>query len=328
MIQYRVIAGDCGDVMAGLPRHSVDCIFTSPPYWGQRVYDSGGIGMEAHLGDYVGNLAGIFSEAKNVLKPTGSMWVNLGDKYRDGGLLGIPWRVARSLQETGWTVRQECVWHKTNAMSQASSPNKFRLSHETVFHFTLNPGYHFDRESILMPSKMLPASADGKGYLKAIAASPHLSEYEKGSAMQAVSMATQRVRDGVSLDYRLKIRGRHKPSHPTGSGGRGREIDRKGFYIIEMRPEVMPETVWSLAVGSSHDRHPASFPVSLPRLPIMATCPPEGTVLDPFCGSGTTLVAALKLGRRALGIDISPEYAKHAETRCGRVTMPLREDYA
>jgi len=88
------LLGDACDILKSIPTASIDFCMTSPPYWKKRVYQNGGIGLEATMQDYVLQLMNVFLEVKRVLKNTGSFWLNLGDTYRDKGLAGIPWRIA------------------------------------------------------------------------------------------------------------------------------------------------------------------------------------------------------------------------------------------
>ena len=116
-ITNKIITGNSLLTLQALPAKSVDCIVTSPPYYGQRDYGvAGQIGSEKKPADYVSSLVSVFSECSRVLKDSGSLWLNLGDKYSNGNLLGMPWRVALALQDEGWVLRNDIIWHKPNAM--------------------------------------------------------------------------------------------------------------------------------------------------------------------------------------------------------------------
>lgn len=105
--------GDALSVLRDLPSESFDFAMTSPPYWGKREYDSGGIGLETDYHDYISHLAEVFKEVRRALKVTGSFWLNIGDSYCDKQLLGIPWRLASILTDhQGWTLRNNVVWNK------------------------------------------------------------------------------------------------------------------------------------------------------------------------------------------------------------------------
>ena len=160
-------------------------------------------------------------------------------------------------------------------------------------------------------------------YYKLIRRTTALTEAEKIAATQAVKAAADKLRAGRILGFRLKMRGTHRSIRPNQSNGRQRHMDRYGFYVLESKLFVLPTSIYGLASNSHRTGHPAAFPPGLPVLPIKFTCPPGGLVLDPFCGSGTTVTAALKLGRRAVGIDLNPDYIAEATKRAQAVTMPL-----
>src|SRR6476659_6904553 len=104
-IRPLFLAGDAQAVLRTFPDASVDCCMTSPPYWGQRTYAAGGLGSEDDPQDFITALTSIFGELHRVLKPTGSVWLNIGDSYRRKGLLNLPWRLAITLTDTqGWIL--------------------------------------------------------------------------------------------------------------------------------------------------------------------------------------------------------------------------------
>ncbi|MBK9124623.1 MAG: site-specific DNA-methyltransferase [Chloroflexi bacterium] len=131
-------------------------IVTSPPYFGHRVYSQEGdpdaheFGREQSPIEYVEKLKNLFQHLYPALKNDGTLWLNLGDTYRNGQLLGIPWRVAFALQEVGWILRSEVIWHKPNAMpsSVATRPT---VDHETIFLFSKSNQYYYDADSIREP---------------------------------------------------------------------------------------------------------------------------------------------------------------------------------
>jgi DNA modification methylase len=107
------LLGDCQNVLSAIPDNSIDCIITSPPYWGQRQYSGGGIGLENSFNEYINDFLKITKELHRVLKPTGSFWLNIGDTYRSKKLLGIPWRVSiRMMDEQNWILRNSVIWNK------------------------------------------------------------------------------------------------------------------------------------------------------------------------------------------------------------------------
>lgn len=146
-----ILTGDARNILPTLPPNSVDCIVTSPPYFQMRDYDHPDqIGGEETYQDYLSSLIHVFLLCKNTLKETGTMWINIGDKYLNQQLVGLPWLLALSLQEAGWILRQDIIWSKPNAIPAGGTAlNKCTPSHEHIFLLTKRPSeYHFDIEAI------------------------------------------------------------------------------------------------------------------------------------------------------------------------------------
>ena len=288
--------GDAREVLAGMPDASVDCIVTSPPYFGLRDYGvDGQLGAEASPAEFVENLRALFAEARRVLADDGTLWLNLGDSYYSGkgsptqpdlknearrpaarsldkpgqpwarpkNLLGIPWRVAFALQDDGWILRNDIIWHKPNGMP-TSVADRFGTKHEHIFMLSKSPRYWFDLDAVREPAK---------------------------------STAEQYERAGQS------VRANHRLGEINGS-----KIGAKSFAGGLNPLGVNPGDVWSIPPQPFSEAHFAVFPPALPERCILAGCKPGGTVLDPFSGSGTTGLAAAKHGRRYVGIDLNPDY--------------------
>jgi site-specific DNA-methyltransferase (adenine-specific) len=204
-MESRILTGDCRVILKNINSASIQCIITSPPFYGLRDYfdGEGQIGLESDLKSYVSSLTEVFNECKRVLKPNGCFWLNLGDVYAQdrGGtappaqsnskgnrktmpsgynptrdckklgiphksLIGLPWRVALSLQEQGWVIRSDIIWEKP-----ASRPEKVKdrpvRCHEYLFLFAKNEKYYFDHDKIINRSvwKVLPSrNKEGKHY--------------------------------------------------------------------------------------------------------------------------------------------------------------------
>ena len=152
---------DCLEGLKLLDDNSIDCCVTSPPYYGLRDYGvDGQIGLENTLEEYIKNLVIVFREVKRVLKDEGTLWLNLGDSYAGSGkvpaslkpkdLIGVPWRVAFALQENGWYLRQDIIWHKPNAMPE-SVKDRPTKAHEYIFLFSKSKHYYYDYEAIKEP---------------------------------------------------------------------------------------------------------------------------------------------------------------------------------
>lgn len=312
--QVTLLLGDALNVLRTLPDASVDCVVTSPPYYGLRDYGTAGqYGLEPTPAAYVEQLRQVFAEARRVLADDGTLWLNLGDSYnntaagqnacntnRDGtsdakqraseeslgrrktrldtsirpkNLLGIPWRVAFALQDHGWILRNEIIWHKPNAMPE-SVRDRLSNRHEHLFLLTKSPRYHFDLDAI----REAHAAPDRKTGAR---------------AFQARDLNHQRTATGTY----------------TGPDARGRN----------------PGDIWEVATRPYPAAHFAVFPIDLPIRCIKAGCRPGGTVLDPFSGSGTTGAAARQLGRRYVGIDLNPAYHDLAKQRFAQGVLDLGE---
>ncbi|MEX5320404.1 site-specific DNA-methyltransferase [Pseudomonas shirazica] len=187
--QHRILVGDCIEMMRTLPDQSVHTCITSPPYFGLRDYGvDGQIGLEASPREFIESLAAVFREVRRVLRNDGTLWVNLGDSYASGGrggggrymaergdgawqgkgdatgwrsapagwkhkdLLGLPWRLAIALQDEGWYLRQDIIWHKPNPMPE-SIKDRCTKAHEYLFLLSKSPRYYFDQDAIREPAR-------------------------------------------------------------------------------------------------------------------------------------------------------------------------------
>ena len=286
--------GDAGTVLATLPDESVDCIVTSPPYFGLRDYGvDGQIGAEPSPAEFVSALVAVFREARRVLADDGTLWLNLGDSYArnpgkggsgtlngrnlakmcygggslaglpDKNLIGIPWRVAFALQDDGWILRNDIIWHKPNAMPE-SVTDRLSGKHEHLFMFSKSPRYWFNLDSI----REQAATADRKG--------PRRS-YAPGTA-SSMDGSEHRAMTGPFAGLPLNENGKN------------------------------PGDVWAVPTQPFAEAHFATMPPALAERCVQAGCKPNGTILDPFSGSGTTGYAAAKHDRRYVGIDLNAEY--------------------
>jgi site-specific DNA-methyltransferase (adenine-specific) len=286
-LQNLVLCGDALAELQKLPAGLADCIVTSPPYYGQRVYrGENEIGREASPQEYVDRLVAVFREARRVLQDAGSLWLVLGDKYEDGRLLGMPWRVALSLAEDGWILRRDIIWHKPNAMPSAAK-NRPTVDHEYIFFFVRSKNYYYNADAIREPHVTFSDNSRMKG------GRTHF--FRRGATPEA-------GKNGGKINLHD---GRWDQAfHPLGRNKR---------------------TVWSIPLSKFREAHFAVFPEELVATCLAAGCPRGGLVLDPFLGSGTTAVVAQELGRRYLGIDCVPEYCELAGRRLRGVAQKPNE---
>jgi DNA modification methylase len=312
-VSDRVATIHCGEALAvlrTLPDTMADACVTSPPYWRMRDYGHADqLGMELDVDDFIARLATIFDEVARVLKPTGTCWVNLGDSYnvrgggrtqgqlrrrymgtprkqspglKNGDLAMVPARFALECQRRGWWVRQEIAWHKPNAIPdvQESRPSR---THEHLFLLTRAESgkYYYAPDAVLLPLSPTSLRVGAAGYERS--ATPEDGTSRIRSADYAKSMPVRRTRTDAD-------------GNPLGS--------RVG-------------SVWTIAVRSNRERveHFAMQADEVARRCILLGCPPEGIVLDPFVGAGTTAIMARRLGRSCIGIELVPATAELARER-------------
>ncbi len=340
--QPMFVQGHAADVLAQWPAECIDFCMTSPPYFGHRRYESGGIGEERTFAKYIDNLSAVFAEVSRVLKPTGSLWLNLGDTYRDKALLGIPWRVALRLTDEGWTLRNDIIWHKVKG-GPDNARDKLRNVHEHLFHFVRDrKGYFYDADAIRTPPNkarvekgavVSATGVTGVRYKRQIELSTVLGAAEKRAASDALAATLEDVRAGRLSDFRMIIRGQQRTTHSDRAAvsGRAKELNDRGFYFLRYHPKgAKPSDVWDVMPEDTQKRsgspaaHFAPYPLDLCRIPILSTCPAGGVALDPFAGTGTTMLAAFELGHRSIGIDLAPEYLDRAQKRCAAMASAAR----
>ena len=322
--------GDALEILRELPDESIDCVMTSPPYWGQRYYQSGTIGLEPDWMTYVSVLTGVFAEVKRVLKTTGSFWLNIGDSYHAKGMLGLPWRVCfRLIDEQGWILRNSVIWNKVKG-GLDNTPDRLANAHENVFHFVKSArGYYYDLDAIrsrpgeskVVDGKVVSATGvSGIRYKRQLELSTALAPDEKAAAFKALEDILSEIGRGDLADFRMIIRGQQRATHSDSEkvSGRARELSQRGFYFLRYHPKgSKPSDVWDILPEDTQKRqsHFAPYPEDLCRMPILATCPQKAIVLDPFCGTGTTMYVAASLGRKSIGIDIVEPYLEIAASR-------------
>ena len=297
------------------------------PKCGARRIDNQ-LGLEETPEEYVNNLVDVFREIKRVLRDDGTVWLNLGDSYSSGGrrtttnqslrgdkdygvtrpapskgikpkdLIGIPWRVAFALQQDGWYLRQDIIWHKPNPMPE-SVRDRCTKAHEYIFLLSKNVKYYYDHEAIKEPS--------AEGTLLRL--SQKNLQNQKGS---------ERAHAGVKSNGNMKALGRKKFDSSMGGGGTsfvGHSGYKKsdGSYMIS--PTRNKRSVWTVTTKPFKEAHFATFPMDLIEPCVLAGCPEEGTVLDPFGGAGTTGIVASNHNRNAILCELNDEYSDIAEKR-------------
>jgi DNA modification methylase len=280
VVNATILVGDVRERLKGLPDGSVRCVVTSPPYWGLRDYGHDGqLGLEQTPEDYVAGMVEVLREVRRVLADDGTLWLNLGDSYGSGKqLVGIPWRVAFALQADGWYLRQDIIWAKPNPMPE-SVRDRCTKAHEYLFLLSKKPRYYYDADAVREPF-----------------AHPHLADEAK-RRKESGRLGTGPYEAGA---------GRNDFGGYTGGVGYASQSDGRNR-----------RSVWTVTTKPFRGAHFAVMPEALVEPCVLAGSAEGDTVLDPFAGSGTVGVVALRHGRSFVGVELNPDYADIALGRIG-----------
>jgi len=252
-----------------LDENSIDTIVTSPPYWGRRDYhDARQMGSEDALEDYAESLGGSFGNAfKKVLKKNGAMFINIGDNRKDTLLMQKPDKVKRVLERNGWLLKDEIIWFKTDPTPSSSKKN-FTGVYEKIFYFVLSKenNFFYDKVSIDFSDKM------------------------------------KRLIERTAKVGNRKIKSKYNDPKVRAAYVGGCQYNKK-IVPKSTSDGARCWNIWAIEKSRVKEGHSAPFPIKIPEIAIKATCPRGGTVLDPFVGSGTTILAAMKYGMNVVGFD-------------------------
>ena len=316
MSENIIINRDCLLALRDLPDESVNCCVTSPPYYALRDY-----GMDAQIGredspeEYIRRLVLVFREVRRVLTADGTLWLNIADTYcgtgNKGGyldpknpkgrngqsvslarraseckqkdMIGIPWLLAFALRADGWYLRSDIIWCKANPMPESCKDRPSRC-YEHVFLLTKSKKYYYDALAIAEPITEGTAA-----------------RYKGGRS--------------ASSKYAEEIPGQGKVQKLNAARAAGTITD------ADISPVRNARDVWHINTVPYKGGHFAAYPPKLAERCILAGCPRGGIVLDPFFGSGTTGLAAVKNDRRYIGIELNAEYCELAKERIGGVKL-------
>lgn len=303
-MESRIIIGNAMTDLAKIPSESVHCCITSPPYLGLRDYGvDDQIGLEQNVEEYIEKLRIVFGEVFRILKPDGTLWLNIADSYAGSGknkdvnykpkdLIGIPWQLAFALRSDGWYLRQDIIWYKPNCMPE-SVRDRCTRSHEYLFLLSKSKRYYYDFEAMKEPcvgfdqssprgsaGTFTPNSGRRKGNRKTFRGG---GKYTRGQSFQNASAAAN---DSIG--------------------------NAENISLLRNRRDV-----WSVSTKGYKGAHLATFPSKLIEPCVLAGCPVGGVILDPFLGSGTTGEVALQHNRHFIGMELNPAYAKLAADRTG-----------
>ncbi len=383
----RVINADAREALASLPAKSAQCVVTSPPYWGLRDYGwSGQIGLEPTMGEFLANLVDVFAGVWRVLRDDGVLWVNMGDGYasnpasggvgqQEGGdhqrtprmgwtrpdglkpkdLLGQPWRLALALQDAGWYLRSDCIWHKPNPMPESCTDRPTK-SHEYVFLLTKRARYFYDadgvREKVGMETRRASSFRDGGQYTdgQSFGNSAPVTKATHGDGANGTGRNLRTVWTIATQSYT----GSHFATFPeklvrtclkAGASEKGccPECGAPWRRVVDVGPSS-----WEARKAAGHDPagyhvgdtqcHAAGAPCVASEAPAGSTTgglgwvakrtqkgwrptcahdtkPIPCTVLDPFAGTGTVGLVAHGLGLDSILIEGNPEYVTLIEQR-------------
>lgn len=354
MSLLRILQGDCRERLKELPDQSVQCCVTSPPYWSLRDYGHPDqIGLEPTPQAYVETMREVFREIWRVLRDDGTLWLNLGDSYTGSGkggnpqagkqatnkgsqsigvlygktgesarlaavtnvsrracaehglkpkdLCGIPWRVAFALQSDGWYLRSDIIWAKPNPMPESVTDRPTR-SHEYIFLLTKSAHYYYDAAAIREPASPALIKQVEEGY--------------NGNAIKDYLAAS--VQDASATKSRIIDGARKRIDKQHGHSRRHAGFNEKWDALTPTEQALLgsnKRSVWNVAPANFKEAHFATFPPNLIKPCIMAGSKCGDTILDPFGGSGTTGMVALELARKAILIELNPDYCKLADNR-------------
>ncbi len=323
----EIIAGDSFQILKRLPDNVFDLIVTSPPYFQQRDYGNGntGIGNEETEGEYLENVLKVFRECVRVVKSSGSIVFNIGDKYLNGNLSLLPFKFAiKAVESNDIFLINQLTWAKLNPTPRQEK-RKLIQATEPFFIFAKSKDYYFDLENYLNHLDTInkngitkPSGKMGNKYLELIEHS-NLTDDEKENARNKLNETIESIKRGEIVGFRMKIKGIHKLAYGGQEGGRNNQIKNNGFTIIKILGNRMKKDIIESPVEITKDnKHPAVYPSYIVQELIKLLSRENDTVLDPFCGSGTTCIAAKTLNRNYMGIEINPEYVALAKDRLAK----------
>jgi DNA modification methylase len=334
----RILNGDCRELLRALPEKSVNTCVTSPPYWNLRDYAvAGQIGLEKSPSEYVAELVGVFREVRRVLRDDGTLWINIGDCYnayngnrgpaagvnknhheampnlpagygltdkslKPKDLIGIPWMLAFALRADGWYLRADHVWGKPNGMPESVEDRPTR-SHEYVFLLSKSARYYFDAE--------------------AVRTAPKASTETRLNQNVEAQIGSLRANGGEKTNGTMKAVGRKNDKQ------RGHSRRHAGFndrWDQMERDEQIADganlrSVWWISPAQYADAHFAVMPEKLATICVLAGCPDGGTVLDPFCGAGTTPFVCQQQAVGCVGIELNPNYCEMMSRRLAQANL-------
>lgn len=309
MSTITTLVGDCRDVLKTLPDNSVNCVVTSPPYWNLRDYDTPGqIGLENTPAEFIVELVKIFREIKRVLRPDGTCWVNLGDTYANdkkwGGSSG-----GKNLRENIHKVGLPGAFPKTRERKVSGITSKslvgvpWRLAIAMI-----DDGWTLRRDIIWHKPNPMPESVKDRPSCS----HEYLFFFSK---TEKYFYDYKAIQEPVTGGAHSRGKGNNPKQKNAAPGTRA----NSRFQTPNMVKTRNKRTVWTIPLQGYRGSHFATFPEKLIEPCILAGCPADSVVLDPFGGSGTTGRVAARHGRDAILIELNPDYAKLITDRTDKI---------
>ena len=320
----KIYCGDALETLKGFPSESINCIVSSPPYYCLRDYGTAGqIGLENSPELYINNLSGVFMECRRVLKNDGTLWIVIGDSYAGSG------------RGKGDISKKSKVQNKASYVGEAfdkpyqvkGCKNKDLIGIPWQLAFALRAGGWYLRQDIIwhkpnpMPESIQDRCTKAHEYVFLLTKSARY--YFDYAAML----------EPARYDGRKKNRcGGSGKYHNNACGLKTQSISKGGHKrwnnSLHGSPARNKRSVWTVPTRAFNGSHFATFPPTLIRTCIEAGCPPDGVVLDPFMGAGTTAIVARELSRNYVGIELNSNYVKMAECRLGKCStyQPPKKD--
>jgi len=324
-----IIQGDVLEKVKEIPDESIDCIVTSPPYWGLRDYGvAGQWGLEPTFHEWIKKMLQLTAELKRVLKKTGVCWIDIGDTYASDGKVGgdidldpgmdinrgrgriipgtyqtkclcmIPERLALGIIDQGWILRNKIIWHKPNAMP-ASVTDRFKNSYEIVYMFSKQKKYWFDLDSVRVPMK--------ESTINRLEYSWDTSKISKGD-MYGENKIGQRAKGNRSLkEINLGMKAKKQDNVPSKNANLYKGFNERCEVQGSNIAGANPGDVWTIATQPFSEAHFATFPEKLIEPMIRASCPREVCVK---CGFIRERI--IKHESPQMGVDIPADFSEES----------------
>ncbi|KYG89013.1 DNA methylase N-4 [[Bacillus] sp. KCTC 13219] len=304
----KIYQGHCLDVLKTLPSQSVNTVVTSPPYWGLRDYGvEGQIGIENSIEEYVSALVDVFREIKRILKDDGTIWVNLGDAYAGSGKGA--WS-EKDKQKHVYVPDSKSPQTQLNNIPTGLKPKDLMGLPWRVAFALQQDGWYLRQDIIWNKPNAMPESVQDR----------------PTRAHEYIFLMSKNHRYYYDYETIKEQAVNGDPNPPRGSKAvlgeqnKRRRQQVNGLNKITLRNK---RSVWSVSTKPLKEAHFATFPEDLIEPCVLAGAPHGGVILDPFFGSGTSGLVALKHGRNFLGIELNPDYIEIAEKRLSKVQLEL-----